>query len=190
MAISRDEAAYRFEQQCRAMWEEARLRGDHRLADEIYQHFEQRKYEMSTGQYDPYNNGGLMGSALGLGQQGAMNNAMNSAIANQYTSALQNAFVTQPAPTPPAPPKTDFSPEYGTLYLNNKELPADWCGAKITEYKRSISVTGHRWVIVFLSKWDKALEIRLYLDVEELNGKEVNATAETYMEALNQRRAG
>lgn len=186
MAISSDDALYRFEQKCRAMWEEARYRGDVRLADEIYRHFEQRKYEMSNGLNDAY-----LGAMQGLGNAGLLQNvfgqqAMNQLAVSNNTSTIQNVANQQTQ----APPQTDFTPEHGVLYLHSKELPADWCGAKITEYRRDIGVVGSRWVITFASKWDKALAIRVYLDAEELNGKEVNAMAQTYMEALNQRRAG
>jgi hypothetical protein len=82
-----------------------------------------------------------------------------------------------------------FVPEFGVLYINYKTaLPDDWAGAKITSFKREAFDKG--WRLVFESKWDPALYIQLWLDIEEVNGTEANTIAATYMEALNQRRIG
>jgi hypothetical protein len=83
---------------------------------------------------------------------------------------------------------SDFKPEFGVLYYNNRPLPSDWAGAKITELARTHSAGG--WLVMFRSKWDKALEIRLYISSDEHNGREVDAMAANFMEALNQRRVG
>ena len=112
----------------------------------------------------------ILGAAVttGVGVAQIANNAVSGTV---YQNALQ-----------------DFVPEFGVLYLHNKELPADWAGAKITAFQRR--ATDKSWHVQFLSKWDKALSINLYLDIEEYNGKEVSEMANTYMEALNQRRVG
>lgn len=133
----------------------------------------------------------IYGSSWGAAQQAdnstaAQQNAiMQKAMMQQMTTGtglaqnMQNAY---------PPTGKEFVPDFGVLYTHNKELPADWAGAKITSYRRIC--TGTRWQVMFSSKWDKALTIELFLDIEELNGKDVNEMAATYMEALNQRRVG
>lgn len=83
----------------------------------------------------------------------------------------------------------DVAYETGVLYLNGTALPEDWRGAYIDTLERTIASTPTRWVISFKSKWSKDV-IKLYLDAEELSGKEAMKVAETYKETINQRRVG
>ena len=117
----------------------------------------------------------LFAMTLGTGRGQNMYNTPNTQIMPKMQSA-------QP------PTGKEFVPDFGVLYTHSEELPADWAGAKITSYRRIC--TGNKWQVIFSSKWDKTLTIELFLDLEELNGKEVNETANTCMEALNQRRVG
>ena len=186
MAIARGDVYQRthaLEAYCKAEWEEARYRGDNRRADEIHDYFQQRKREIEMGEYDNYiGNASQMNNTInnlgGLGNIGGLVNSSNTGVQlqNLMTEAVERLA------------KSDFKPEFGVLYMHNAEMPGDWAGAKITDYKRTSD--GKRWHIAFSSKWDKSLDIRLYLDIEELNGTEVNAMAATYMETLNQRRVG
>lgn len=181
MAVLRNtyETLSKLEAYCKAEWEEARYRGDMRRADEIHNFFETRKREIEMGEYDGYMNAAQntsLGQIMGTGTIGT---------ASQYPNTQQLQAMTQLAQS-----KTDFKPELGVLYLHHNELPADWSGARITDYKRAVDAHRTYWLVVFSSKWDKALEIRLYLDMEDINGKEAIAMAETFKEALNQRRSG
>ena len=165
MAVSKSDYRYRFEQECKEAFDGAVTVGDFRRAEEIRRYYEERKYDMEGGVMNS-----ILGASLttGVGVGQIVNSAVSGTV---YQSALR-----------------DFVPEFGVLYLNSKELPADWAGAKVTEFQRR--ATDKSWHVQFLSKWDKALSINLYLDIEEYNGKEVNEMARTYMEALNQRRVG
>lgn len=190
MAIST--AVYRnkmdeLERHYKDLYNTARGHGDYRTADSIYAAYMTKRKELEM--QDLYGTANQIGSTL-LG----LNNAVGIADQSAYQQALMNqqlyglGITNQAGLSAPNIAKQDFKPEFGVLYMNGTELPADWSGAKITSYKRTVGDA--RWVVLFESKWDKSLEIRLYLDMEELNGKEVNETANTYMEALNQRRAG
>ena len=187
MAITKEQLWDKFEQECKAAHYEALMRGDRKQADQIRDYFDERKYNMDSDIME-----GLYGQALttgvGMGQLGVSNGLVN---ASSTSSIYQNALLQQNQYTQAATQASglmDFLPEFGVLYLHNKELPAEWAGAKITSFNRSVS--RDNWHIQFESKWDKALVINLYLDIEEYNGKEINEMARTYMEALNQRRVG
>jgi hypothetical protein len=80
--------------------------------------------------------------------------------------------------------------DLNVLYLDGKPLPDDWRGAQIDSFARTI-YTGRsvRWSIKFNSKWSRDV-ITLFLDADEFSGKEADRIAETYKEALNQRRVG
>jgi hypothetical protein len=91
-----------------------------------------------------------------------------------------------------AQPKPIPVVDLNVLYLDGKPLPDDWRGAHID----SVTLKGFvgstntfRWVVTFSSKWSKD-SIALHLDANEFSGKEANRIAETYKEALNQRRVG
>jgi hypothetical protein len=182
------------ERYCKAEWDEAKYQGDMRRADAIQDYFHKRKKEIEMGDYT--NIVGAARNAIGSILEGT---AGTTGIAQQYQNALMHqqmygtgimtgSIANGTAGQNAAQAAPDFKPEFGVLYINNKELPADWAGAKITEFQRQ--VRPKHWYVYFTSKWDKTLEIHLYLDVEEHNGKEVNEMARTYMEALNQRRVG
>ncbi len=82
--------------------------------------------------------------------------------------------------------------DLNVLYLDGKPLPDDWRGAHIDSVTLKGFVrptTTPLWVVTFSSKWSKD-SITLHLDANEFSGKEANRIAETYKEALNQRRVG
>jgi len=187
MAIAKTQVLDRFERVCKEAYDGALMVGDFRRAEEIRRYYEERKYDMDN---DMMNSilGQTLTTGIGMGQLGVSNGLVN---ASSTSSIYQNALLQQNQYTQAATQAQglmDFVPEFGVLYLNNKELPADWAGAKVTEFQRLVA--RENWHVQFESKWDKALEIHLYLDVEEYNGKEINEMARTYMEALNQRRVG
>jgi len=187
MAITKEQLLDKFERMCKQAHDEASMVGDFQRAKEIRRYYEERKYDMDN---DMMNSilGQTLTTGIGMGQLGVSNGLVN---ASSTSSIYQNALLQQNQFTQAATQASglmDFLPEFGVLYLNNKELPADWAGAKVTEFKRLVA--RENWHVQFLSKWDKALVINLYLDIEEYNGKEVNEMAATYMEALNQRRMG
>lgn len=173
MAITyKDAALKKFEADCKTAYDEAMFNGDMERAHEIRKYYEERKYDMANDSY------GTM-----IGAQGLVGNG-------PYTStAIDPAFLQQQVTMLKGEVAAQMQVEFGVLYLHNKPLPSDWAGAKITEFQRRVH-NGTRWEVMFTSKWDKSLDIRLYLDLEEHNGKEINEAARTYMEALNQRRVG
>lgn len=164
------------------MYNSAMRYGDRYGADRIYDEYVMKRKELEM--QDIYGTANQIGgSILGL--------ANTTGIADQYQQALMNQQVYSQASMNQAAQniaKETFNPEFGVLYLHGKEMPADWAGAKITEFQRRVDT--RYWHIQFSSKWDKALEINLYLSVDEHNGKEINEMARTYIEALNQRRVG
>jgi hypothetical protein len=164
-------------------YEQALMRGDKQTAESVRRFYEERKYDMD----DDYMRS-MMGQALTSGTVIGQNSAANSGITGRdYQNALLGQAQAQ-AMQSATIAKQDFRPEFGVLYLHNKELPADWAGAKITEFQRRADQKW--WQVQFSSKWDKALTITLYLDIEEYNGTQINEMARTYIEALNQRRVG
>lgn len=167
MAIT--DALKKFEADCKKAYDDAMYHGDMERAHEIRKYYEERMYHMAN---NPYGTQGIVGNGP--------YSAIDPAFLQQQVTMLKGEVAAQ---------VKDFTPEFGVLYLHNKPLPSDWAGAKITEFQRRVH-NGTRWEVMFTSKWDKALDIRLYLDLEEHNGKEINEAARTYMEALNQRRVG
>ena len=82
--------------------------------------------------------------------------------------------------------------ECGVLYAHNgMPLADDWRGAYIDKVDRRFTgtVSSPRWVYTFTSKWSNDA-VALHLDALEMSGKEADKVAETYREALNQRRVG
>ena len=112
--------------------------------------------------------------------------AQNMEMGTYIGTGAANAVVQAQTQMAPSTPK-----ENGVLYLKGKPLPDDWSGAKITSYKRDTSADGTvRWRFTFLSKWSDEQRIELFLDAETMSGEEARKVADTYMEALNQRRSG
>lgn len=138
--------------------------------------------EMEQRMIDGNTLGQVMGSIIGAnptqGISGIYQNAITTGTGlGQMVAAVQQA--SQP-----------IKYELGTLYLNAAPLPDDWRGAQIDRMERSMAGSGGpRWIFNFHSKWSKDV-ILLHLDAEELSGKEAMRVAETYKEALNQRRVG
>lgn len=143
---------------------------------------EHMQRELMQQQYNQMINSGIGMAAGGLLHSWSGNGSANNSAGTSITDIL-NA---QTQAT------TALPKENGVLYLKGKELPEDWSGAKITSYKRQMfnADAGFRWHFVFLSRWSDEQRIDLYLDAETLSGEEARKIADTYMEALNQRRSG
>lgn len=190
MSIDKKTALKRFREDCEREYNDAWVRGDSATAEMIKDLYYKREKEFNMGVED-------LGTSLGLG------NALNTSvgIGGHYGSMLQSQDyqkmqhqiaqqLAQAAQT--AAPRPDKEHEPGTFYMNGAELPADWAGAKVDGYERAVAGSGGpnpRWQYVFKSKWSKDT-IMVQFDANELSGKEANKLADTYMEVLNQRRAG
>lgn len=138
--------------------------------------------EMEQRMIDQNMMGQAMGSIIGTSTAQGIYQDYQNVITNgtglgQMVAAMQQA-------------QQPIKYELGTLYLNAAPLPDDWRGAQIDRIARSVTGEGGpRWIFNFHSKWSKDV-ILLHLDAEELSGKEAMRVAETYKEALNQRRVG
>jgi hypothetical protein len=120
--------------------------------------------------------GGGSGSAAQANQYGAGQAAQNSALNNQSLQNLARNSFTEPAVYP-----------HGVLYMNGHQLEADWRGAEYKDYVRTVNTKV--WILRFRSEWSSD-EIVVHLDIDAYSGTEVNKLAETYLEAINQRRLG
>lgn len=111
----------------------------------------------------------IAGNAFGMNMAAAAQSARSMGLLGGIAQA-------------PAPKKT------GVLYTANGELLADdWRGAVITDFAKRY--TNGRYEITFTSKW-AGDAILLYVDAQEHSGAAADKIAETYKEALNQRRLG
>jgi len=190
MAMTQKAVLARFREDCEREYNDAWVRGDSATAEMIKDLYYKREKEFNMGVED-------LGTSLGLGN--ALTNAVG--IGGHYGSALQaqdyhkmqNQIAQQFVQASQiAAPRPDKEYELGTFYTNGAELPADWAGAKVDGYERAVAGSGGpnpRWQYVFKSKWSKDT-IMVQFDANELSGKEANKLADTYMEVLNQRRAG
>lgn len=161
-------------------------RGNHEEADRLVQEYESRMTQLRKEE-DMALNSSLIGAAANtiFGSGGSGGVLTTSTLPQDYQNALMQSVLVQP---PEAPAKY----EIGVLYLDGKPMPDDWRGAYIDRMERSIAGSGGgdpRWIFSFKSKWSNA-NILLHLDANELSGKEADKVAETYKEALNQRRLG
>ena len=168
-----------------------RMCADPQLLAQMHARYTRLKYdfekELAHMGYEDYNN--AIGQAIGaqnifgnnnLGQQiGAMNQ-------------LGNSLTGLPPGLMPSTGGNDVNPlktkaEYGTLYMNGRELPDDWRGAMYTGFDRV--AMKEAWKLVFKSPWAND-KIEVYIDLEKHSGAEVNAMAKTFIEIINQRRLG
>jgi len=113
-------------------------------------------------------------------QAGALQNnaASQSSIGNQLNVSSQNQQMK-------AAPKQAH--EFGVLMIGDKPLPADWRGAYYETVNRQ--AMADCWRVTFTSKWSDTM-ITVRFDLEKFSGAEVNAMAQTYLEAINQQRQG
>lgn len=137
------------------------------------------KLEMESQMIDQNTAAQAMGSIIGTSTtQGLYQNALTTGVGAGQLLMQQN--------TPKEAPKY----ECGVLYLNGAPLPDDWRGAYTDRIERSMAVGDNpRWIFNFKSKWGSEI-IVLHLDAEKMSGEEATRVAETYKEALNQRRVG